>query len=530
METTSKSAVAEAQARIDDEVALLKLPICALLTRRNALSPVSPFTKILGILARWGAPPWANVSYICRHWRDVALNTSSLWSFLYLFPPRWTEELLSRSQTVPLRIRVTHGYWAQEEMDFLEKVTRDVTRIQDLSLALPYTLAEGVFAKLSASVPLLHTLRLFVKHIGTDAILIPDTLFNRETPPLRTLELRRCRIPWPSPIFTGLTTLGLRDIASSSGPTITEFLAMLRHIPDLAHLYLENALSGAEGILASQDSLLSDCLELPHLSRLAGAGRTLFGTSRYAVVVTFVMLSPTPHFIRFSNEDSAPYPTSGHTSECDCDVPFYSEYDRRRLHEDWGRGIPLKLDIEFESMALGDRERLMGDICRAIPMVHLRTLLHFGSIDMSDPLSSCFLKTTFGTLQELRFVRLIELDIDHWTAALSPGLCCEKFNVEDADNIFASALAELQVIDVAFGFRCLRRDLENCQGSAWCLRRALARRKATGYALKKLVIEVSSYVSEAQVEKLRTAVDELDWDGHIPSNISIASASNDGED
>ncbi|KAF9230056.1 hypothetical protein BU15DRAFT_84103 [Melanogaster broomeanus] len=254
METTSKSAIAEAQARIDDEVALLKLPICALLTRRNALSPVSrlPHEILVTIFlyqaysfyqdprysGTWGAPPWANVSYIAA------------------------------TGTVPLRIRVTHGYWAQEEMDFLEKVTRDVTRIQDLSLALPYTLAEGVFAKLSASVPLLHTLRLFVKHIGTDAILIPDTLFNRETPPLRTLELRRCRIPWPSPIFTGLTTLGLRDIASSSGPTITEFLAMLRHIPDLAHLYLENALSGAEGILASQDSLLSDCLELPHLSRL----------------------------------------------------------------------------------------------------------------------------------------------------------------------------------------------------------------------------------------------------------------------
>ncbi|KAF9232494.1 hypothetical protein BU15DRAFT_81181 [Melanogaster broomeanus] len=108
---------------------------------------------------------------------------------------------------------------------------------------------------------------------------------------------------------------------------------------------------------------------------------------------------------------------------------------------------------------------------------------------MFDPLSSRFLKATFGTLQELRFVRLIELHMNHWTAALSPGLCHEEFNVGDADDIFAS-LAELQV-EVA-----------------------LARRKAKGYALKKLVIEASDYVSKAQVKKLRTVVDEVDWDGY----------------
>ncbi|KAF9232493.1 hypothetical protein BU15DRAFT_81180 [Melanogaster broomeanus] len=249
MEATSKSAVAEAQARIDDEVALLKLPMCALLTRRNALSPVSRLPhEILATIflyqaysfyqdheysGTWDAPPWANVSYTCRHWRDVALNTSSLWSFLFVSPPRWTEELLSRSKTVPLTVHVNQGYWDREEMVFLEKVTRDVMRIQDLSLEFPYKLAKGVFAKLSASAPLLHTLRL-------------------GTPALQTLELRGCHIPLSSPIFTGLTTLRLT-----------------RYCLILWANHHRDALSNAEDILASQHSLLPECLDLPHLSRLA---------------------------------------------------------------------------------------------------------------------------------------------------------------------------------------------------------------------------------------------------------------------
>ncbi|KAF9241062.1 hypothetical protein BU15DRAFT_73546 [Melanogaster broomeanus] len=266
--TPSKSVITEAHARIDNEIALLKLPICALLTRKNALLPVSRLPcEILATIflyqaysfyqdprylaiRPWGAPPWANVSYVCRHWRSVALSCPSLWSFLFVSSPRWTDELLSRSKMVPLRIRIDGVFSDQEAMILFEKVTTDVTRIQDLSLelpTLPCNLVEGILSKLSTPAPLLHTLRLS----------------------LRTLELNHCHIPWSSPVFTALSTLRLRDIASSSQPSMTELLAMLRHIPDLAHLYLENALSSAEDILASQRYLLSECVDLPQLLRLA---------------------------------------------------------------------------------------------------------------------------------------------------------------------------------------------------------------------------------------------------------------------
>ncbi|KAF9232495.1 hypothetical protein BU15DRAFT_81182 [Melanogaster broomeanus] len=547
MEATSKSAVAEAQVRIDDEVALLKLPICALLTQRNALSPVSRLPhEILATIflyqaysfyqdprysGTWGAPPWANVSYICRHWRDVALNTSSLWSFLFVSPPRWTKELLSRTNMLPLRIRINVRYWTRKEMIFLEQVTTDVTRIQDLSLKLPRNLTEGVISKLSKPAPLLHTLRLFVTQTGTESVLVPDALFSRETPALRTLELYRCHVPWSSPIFTALTTLRLRDIASSSQPTIAEILAMLRHMPDLAHLYLENALPSAQDNLHSRHSLPSECFDLPHLSLccrrdvFTGSYTPLYPllerrfntASNVGPVIRTLNIKTTSRDVGFVLS----------SSERDCDVPFYSECGERHLHEDWGRGITLKLDIELNLRM--DREELVGDICRIIPMVHLHTLAHLAPKSVWNPLSSLFLETTFGNLQELRFIKLIQLQVNDWITALFRGSCNEEYGVSNAEGIFAPGLTELRVSAATFEYACYPGSGE-CSGSARCLHKALARRKANGYALKKLVIAGSSYVSAAQVEQLRKVVDEVDWDGYTRPVRVGSTSSSDGDD
>ncbi|KAF8559424.1 hypothetical protein OG21DRAFT_1368133, partial [Imleria badia] len=47
-------------------------------------------------------PSWVNVSYVCCHWRNVALDCPTLWTYLFATSPRWTEELLARSKQAPL--------------------------------------------------------------------------------------------------------------------------------------------------------------------------------------------------------------------------------------------------------------------------------------------------------------------------------------------------------------------------------------------------------------------------------------------
>ncbi|KAF9232498.1 hypothetical protein BU15DRAFT_81185 [Melanogaster broomeanus] len=516
MEATSGS-IAEVQARIDDEVALLRLPICALLIQRNALSPVSRLPhEILATIflyqaysfyqdprysGTWGAPPWANVSYVCRHWRDVALNTSFLWSFLLVSPPRWTKELLSRTNMLPLRIRINVRYWARKEMIFLEQVTTDVTRIQDLSLKLPRNLTEGVFSKLSTPAPLLHTLRLFVTQNDTESVLVPDTLFSRETPALRTLELYRCHVPWSSPIFTTLTTLRLRDIASSSQPTITEILAILRHMPDLAHLYLENALPSAEDTLHSRDSLPSECFDLPHLSCLALV-------APFSTVVVFLsnVTVPLKTEIRlccrrdvFTASYAPLYPLLERRFNTASDVGPVIQCGQRRLHEDWGRGIALKVDIRAQ---LSERS---GGSWLATFVVSYPWYIFTPSLILSRRTS----KRMIGSQSFLG---------DH---------ARRQYGVENAEDIFAPALAELRVSAVTFSYNCHPRS-RGCSGSARCLHKALARRKAKGYALKKLVIADSSYVPDAQVEELREVVDEVDWDGY--TQASGGTNGSDGDD
>ncbi|KAF9232496.1 hypothetical protein BU15DRAFT_81183 [Melanogaster broomeanus] len=487
--TTSKSAVAEAKpvsttrspsSGCQYVLSLLKgtlfSPVCRLppdVLATIFLYQAYSFYRDPRYSGTWGAPPWANVSYICRHWRDVALNTSSLWSFLFVSPARWTEELLSRTKMLPVRIRINVGHWDREEMIFLEQVTTDVTRIPGSFLGAPsQPRGRGLFQTVDTCAALAHVASFLERH-----------------PVLQVLELYHCHVPWSSPIFTALTSLRLRDIASSSQPTITELLAMLRHMPDLAHLYLENALPGAEDTLNNQHSLLSECLDLPHLSRLALV-------APFSTVVVFLsnVIVPLKTEIRLccrqfnTASDVGPVIRTLNIKTTSRDNVVSMIFMKTGFVV-----FTLKLDIELNLRK--DREELVGDICRIIPM--------------GIPLSSLFLETTFGNLQELRFIKLIQLQVNDWITALSRGSCKAEYGVSNAEDIFAPGLAELRCVVSVHGHSPVV--------------------KAKGYALKKLVIAGSSYVSDAQVEELREVVDEVDWDGYTQASGDTSDSDEDDQ-
>ncbi|KAF9218982.1 hypothetical protein BS17DRAFT_741495 [Gyrodon lividus] len=575
--TASSPGPSVAQVRIDDNIAALHLSICALRTQRNALSPISCLPpEILATIfihyarnyyedprfrGTWGIPPWVNVSYICRHWRDVALSCPSLWTFLFVSSQRWTEELLSRSKMAPLKIRMDLGYTKQtKEWKFLERAATYAERIQDLSLKLTCHEAEEILPKLSSRAPLLQTLHINVKKSGYlgERHVVLDNLFNGETPALRTLELSNCRISWSSSVLSGLTSLNLRDLASSSQPTMVELIAVLRRMPNLVYLHLENAVTSAHGNLASQSSLNSGDVSLPHLSRL-----TLIAP--FSAVVAFLTR------VNFSlktevrlrcrdennNKDYTPiYPllakrfndtcetqihplvpviqtlvvestSSGlyfvfSTSECDCDRrPFSSSmasYDMGHLREDWGCNIPLKLDIDFWTSMETDREGLIGGICRNVSLTQLRSV-HL-SFDISTSLSPTFWTGTLGHLQVLRFIKLTDVTLQGLVSVLSVGQhhLLEHYDgatPESSFHIFAPSLTELELESVEFSAECYGRiqgKPDICSASALCLYDALSRRKAEGYALQQLVISECMYVFEHHVAEWETVVDNVDWD------------------
>jgi F-box-like len=90
----------------------------SLLTRRNALVPISLLpTEILARVFRFFVleePPlsggqnlgWIRVTHVCRHWRQIALDDSSLWARIWGIPTnmKWISEMLARAMNVPLDI------------------------------------------------------------------------------------------------------------------------------------------------------------------------------------------------------------------------------------------------------------------------------------------------------------------------------------------------------------------------------------------------------------------------------------------
>jgi len=111
-------------------------------------------------------PSWVNVSYVSRHWRHVALNCPTLWTYLFITSPRWMEELLARSKQASLKL---HAYLCTPYEPCFEQVMNHPERIQELFLDIR-GVATIVFANFSFSHALLvcwKSFRITILQLGS---------------------------------------------------------------------------------------------------------------------------------------------------------------------------------------------------------------------------------------------------------------------------------------------------------------------------------------------------------------------------
>ncbi|KAF8449023.1 hypothetical protein L210DRAFT_3523733 [Boletus edulis BED1] len=528
-----------AQDRLDDEIAALTLVLCNLRTQRNTHSPITRLPpEILASIFihcashsrqinRLGVPDWVNVSYVCRQWRDVALNCSALWSFLFASSKHWTDELLARSGTVPLKVRTDSEYSKQStKLDLLEKVAPQADRIQDLYLRLTRPGVEHMLSLLSSPAPLLQTLQISVErsnYLGETA-LVSGPLFDGHTPALRELELINYAFPLTSPTLRGLTSLRLRDLGTSFQPTLPSLMVALSRMQDLAHLHLENALPSARTNSIDHSFQNSEKLSFPKLSRLSIVApftavvlllscfhiplkaevrlRCCFETDVEDHTPIYPLLAK--RFIASRDQAIALAPiirtsfietasaTVGFifsTAEGESGRRAFSAsttfYDLGRLYEDWDCNIPLKVDIVRRVSLANDREDLVGGVYRSVPLTNLQSA-HF-SFDSMTALSLDFWKKTFGHLQELRHVELSGVNMHGLVRALSltsPHLPKDKAGNLESESIqtFAPALKKLELYGVLFSKECYTygqlKDISHKYScSAACLCDALSKRQ-----------------------------------------------------
>jgi len=214
-------------------------------------------------------PSWVNISYVCRHWRNVALNCPTLWSYISATSSRWAKEFLARSEQSLLKVHLNadNSRKRLRNNSFLEQVMNHVERMQELRL---HMLSDHGFllAKLSSRAPRLEILEISETASVCSEARRSSLPFDGDTPALRTLCLSYCSVSWYSFRLSGLTTLDLHRVPARFQQNTVEFLATLSCMQDLTHLYLDRALTSATGFLSSSAFETFQKVDLPHLSHL----------------------------------------------------------------------------------------------------------------------------------------------------------------------------------------------------------------------------------------------------------------------
>ena len=179
---------------------------------------------------------WSVITQVCRMWRQLALNTPTLWSQIVLSSEWhdgwWLQEMCNRSKQSPLSIVVD----SVDPFQFPE-LLEHMGRCRALSLRQIHC----------------DTLREFLQNIDTSQLkylliyhsfrpqkdnpfIFDDTVLRTKT--LCQLRLYSCSVNWESSCLRRITHLWLANIQKESRLSCRNFVTFLSEIPVLEVLHL----------------------------------------------------------------------------------------------------------------------------------------------------------------------------------------------------------------------------------------------------------------------------------------------------
>jgi hypothetical protein len=278
------SARIEAISTVDKGIDTAKQLVRSLLTRRNALVPIFLLPPEILILARvfhllvLEEPPfsgrrhlgWIRVTHVCRHWRQVALDDSSLWAKIICGIPtrtKWMSEMLARAKNAPLDIEFHTIIALDPEPLFM--IPPHLSHTRQLRFHVFRLPSDRVRVIYSCEAPALEHFELTCNDYSP--IPFPDLggnmLFNGRAPRLRTFSLFQVVIPWSLVPRGQLTQLKIAcpesyEDAYSSGD-LNQLIDLLVNCPALEILALDSCLPSQLTELPHGRTI-----HLPHLSRL----------------------------------------------------------------------------------------------------------------------------------------------------------------------------------------------------------------------------------------------------------------------
>ncbi|KAI0290880.1 hypothetical protein BC826DRAFT_1106213 [Russula brevipes] len=304
-----------ARAVLDREIDAAMLLARALLTHRNILAPISvlPPELLLRIfhLVPSAEPPscelqglrWISVTYVCRHWRQVALDDSSLWARIsgYQISTAWISEVLARARNAPLTIDLLGA----QEPETLVMFPAHFAHTREFRLCglVAHRLSNNqIWNICNLEAPTLEHFELGAA-VGSPIIFLETPFFKGMAPKLRTFTLSRVRVPWSFVPRGQLTQLKItqsneRAVAVRSSPGDSKSLIdLLINCPVLEILVLEFCIP--HSITRPSDV---QAIHLPRLSSLSLVG----SSSRVANLFKLLKLPPSAALrMRCTSENTA---------------------------------------------------------------------------------------------------------------------------------------------------------------------------------------------------------------------------------
>jgi hypothetical protein len=318
----TSSARAVALSKVDREIDAAIPLTRTLLTHRNTLAPVSVLppevlSRIFHLVALAERPwsnmenlRWISVTQVCRHWRQVALDDSSLWARIprYQQCTAWISEMLARARNAPLVIDLLAGILNTETLAMFPAHFAHTYefRLRLHGLVTPH-LYDNIREICSLEAPALEHFKLGVNAVYPVTFL-GAPFFNGMAPKLRTFSLSQIRVPWSFIPYGQLTRLEIilyseeepikEPIADGSSLGESKSLIdLLINCPVLEILDLEFCLP--HGITRPSHV---QAIHLPRLSYLSLGG----SSSRVANLLEILKLPPSTTLrMRCTSENTA---------------------------------------------------------------------------------------------------------------------------------------------------------------------------------------------------------------------------------
>ena len=212
------------------------------------------------------------LTWVCRHWRIVALSDPMLWNAIWFRDlPNFERSFtwLERSAEAPLDIRINDTkekpipLMAMQIL--LKRLLHKISNIRIFILTLqewdPILVVLHAFRVVQEkSLPMILE-RFEVHRSGSPYIQIgagyepsfylkPIPLFGGATvPSFNYLSLNGLHIDWTNSVLANLTTIDIRRIPLDRAPTLTQFRALLSDSPALRKLLLDGAGPGWSDIV-----------------------------------------------------------------------------------------------------------------------------------------------------------------------------------------------------------------------------------------------------------------------------------------